>query len=71
MKAIVTIDLSTPQAQSLLSYLSTLPFAEVKQTKSKSKKSTFEAAAAACNAITLDDFVSEGKRQIKEHFKNA
>ena len=69
MDATVKIDLSTPQAVSLLGYLETLPFAKVERPQQETK-STWQQAIDE-GAVTVEEFVHEAKRQIKEHFKNA
>ncbi len=66
MKAIVEIDLNSLQAEQLLRYIETLPFATVQlNEKSKWQQAIDE------GAVTVDEFVQEAKRQIKEHFRNA
>jgi hypothetical protein len=65
MKAIVTIDLSTPQAVSLLGYLETLPFAEVDNEKGKWQQAINE------GAVTADEFFDELDLRIEKRFRNA
>lgn len=67
MKATVTIDLSSPQAQQFLLYARTLPFAEVVE----EQKTTFEEAVEACNGRPVAEFIDELRRQVKEHYRRA
>ena len=55
------------QAQQLLNYISTLPFATVIE----EKKKVFAEAAAECNAISVDEFIGELKERVKERYHNA
>ncbi len=51
MKAIVEINLNSPQAVSLLGYLESLPFAKVKKEPTKAKTSLMEAAGPGAMTI--------------------
>ena len=70
-KAMASIELKydarNPIARKTIEYVLSLGLFEEVQ----AKKMTFEEAAKACNAISVDEFVDEAKRQIREHFKNA
>ncbi len=66
--ATVHINDNSPQAQSLLDYLSTLPFAEVV----REQKMTFDEAVKECNGITANEFCDKLEARIKAHYrKNA
>lgn len=72
MKATITLDLSTPQANLLLGYLETLPFATVKIPKSKAPKEPSKWQQALDEgAVTLDEFFDELDESIKAHFRHA
>jgi len=60
----VVIEDSDIQAKSFLEYVRTLPFATVVE---KNKKS-FEEASKECNAISVNAFTNELRRQIDEYF---
>ncbi len=69
MRRIVSIDLSNPMAIPLMGYLESLPFVSVEK-----EKKTFEEAAKECDAISVDEFFTEVRRRINEHYdklKNA
>lgn len=71
MKATVTIDLSTPQANLLLGYLKSLPYATVETTKGSTPKTSKWQQALDEGATSVDEFIGEVKRQIKEHYDHA
>ena len=66
MKTIVYND-SSFQAQQLLNYISTLPFATIIDEKKKS----FAEAVAECNAISVDEFFDELNARIEKWENNA
>ena len=66
MKTIMYND-SSFQAQQLLNYISTLPFATIIDEKKKS----FAEAAAECNAISVDEFFDELNARIEKWEDNA
>ena len=66
MKTIVYND-SSFQAQQLLNYISTLPFATIIDENKKS----FAEAAAECNAISVDEFFDELNARIEKWEDNA
>lgn len=78
MKTIIIED-NNPQARQLLKYIKTLPYATVmddpqvaEAPEPMKRKKGFLRAAKACNAVTVDTFIGELRRQIDEHFdKNA
>jgi len=61
------IDEKSPQAKKFLDFARTLPFTAVVETKKKS----FREAAAECEAVSVDTFIDELQRQLKEHYDNA
>ena len=68
MRAVLEIDLNTPQAQQFIEFARTLPYTTiVKETKKKS----FEEACKECNAVPLDTFIDELKTSVKEYFEYA
>ena len=66
MKTLVFND-SSFQAQQLLNYISTLPFVTVVEEQKKS----FAEAVAECNATSVDEFVGELKKRVKQRYNNA
>ena len=52
----------SPQAEKLLEYLRTLPFAE----EVVEKKKTFREAAKECNAVSVDAFFDELNARIEK-----
>ena len=66
MKTIMYND-SSFQAQQLLNYISTLPFATIIDEKKKS----FAEAVAECNAISVDEFFDELNARIEKWENNA
>lgn len=48
-------------------YITTLPFATVVETKKKS----FEQACKECNAVSLDFFINELEKRVKQRYRNA
>ena len=66
MKTIMYND-SSFQAQQLLNYISTLPFATIIDENKKS----FAEAAAECNAISVDEFFDELNARIEKWENNA
>ena len=60
----VVFNNSSYQAQQLLNYISTLPFATVIEEQKKS----FEEAAAECSAVSVDEFFDELDKRIKKRF---
>ena len=65
MKAVVEIDLDSPQAKQLLSYIETLPFAKVK--KGKTTKSKWDEAIAE-GAITSKEFHTRLENEIQNNW---
>lgn len=63
----VIIEDGNPQAEKLLEYIKTLPFATVIEEKKKS----FHQAAEECNAVSVDVFFDELNRRIRERFNHA
>lgn len=39
--------------------------------KVEEKQQSFEEAAAECGAVSVDEFIGEVKRQLKEYYDNA
>lgn len=66
MTATVKINLNSPQAVSLLGYIETLPFAEVKRSRT-APKSTWQKAIDD-GAVSVDEFIDELRRQVNEHY---
>ena len=62
--ATIIINETTPSAKNLVNYISTLPFAEVKEDGKKS----FAQASAECNAVSVDEFFDELDERIKRRF---
>lgn len=65
MKAVVEIDMNTPQAKQLLEFIKTLPFAKVKENKALSKWDE----AIKAGAITLDEFGERFKEEIHKAYR--
>jgi len=60
----IIIEENSPQAKKLLEYIKTLPYATVME----DKKKNFRKAAEECNAVSVDEFVGELRRQVDKHF---
>ena len=58
----VVIDNTNPQAQELLNYISTFPFARVVRRKAKQQSKWDKAIADG--AVTVDEFIDELKARI-------
>ena len=69
MKTVVEIDANTPQAKQLLEFIRTLPFAKIRENDADDTDKWDKAIAAG--AVSVDAFITEAKRQIKEHYNNA
>ena len=69
MKTVIEIDTNSQQAKQLLEFIKTLPFAKIRENSDSDATKWDEAVAAG--AVSVDAFVTEAKRQIKEHFNNA
>ncbi len=67
MKAIVEINLNSPQAMSLLGYLESLPFASVKKERRKTKASLLEVAGPG--ALTLDEAEVKFEEAIRKTYR--
>jgi len=64
----IIIEENSPQAKQLLEYIKTLPYVTVVE----EQKKNFREAAIECNAVPVDAFTGELRRQVNEHFdKNA
>lgn len=61
----IIIEENSPQAKQLLEYIKTLPFATVIE------KTSFQEAAAECNAVSVDTFFDEVNDSIRKRFNNA
>lgn len=68
MKAIVEINLNSPQAMSLLGYLESLPFTNVKKERRKTKNSLLEAAGSG--ALTLDQASVKFEEAIRKAYQS-
>ena len=68
MKAVIEIDTNSQQAKQLLKFIQTLPFAKIRESSADTDK--WDEAIAA-GAVSVDAFIAEAKRQIKEHYNNA
>ena len=68
MKTVIEIDTNSQQAKQLLKFIKTLPFAKIRESGADSDK--WDEAIAA-GAVSVDAFIAEAKRQIKEHYNNA
>jgi len=66
MRAVLEIDMNTPQAQQFFEFARTLPYATVKETKKKS----FKEACKECNAVSLDTFIDELKSIVSDAFES-
>ncbi len=69
MIANVKIDMSNPMAIPLLGYLKSLPFAEVKTPRGKTKSAWQQALDEG--AMTVDEFVDEMNDRIAKWPENA
>jgi hypothetical protein len=58
MRAVIEIDMNTPQARQFVEFARTLPFAEVKTDKSKWQQALDE------GAVTVEEFIDELKARI-------
>ena len=68
MRAVLEIDLNTPQAQQFIEFARTLPYTTiVKETKKKS----FEETAAECRAVSVDAFFDELNARIEKWSADA
>ena len=67
MKAVVEIDIKTLQAQQLLNYIETLPFARVKTERVQTQNPWNEAIAAG--AVSLDEFDAKFRHEIYKAYK--
>ena len=65
----IVINENTPQTRQFVKFVRTLPFATVSEDKVKTK-SVWETAIEE-GAVTVDEFVDELQRQLREHYKNA
>ncbi|HBG39789.1 MAG TPA: hypothetical protein DDZ96_11825 [Porphyromonadaceae bacterium] len=67
--ATIVIDLEggNDQADKLIEYIKTLPYATVIE----EKKKNFQEAAEACHAIPVDEFIDELRSRVKAHFNHA
>jgi predicted HTH domain antitoxin len=63
----VIIEDNNVQATSFVEYTRTLPFATVIE----EKKISFEDACAECNAISVDEFINELEKSVKQRYHNA
>ena len=63
----VYIDNANAQATSFLEFARTLPFATVVE----EKKMSFEEACAECNAVTVDFFIDELEKRVKQRYHHA
>ena len=63
----VIIEDNSFQAASFVEYARTLPFATVVEEKKKS----FEEACAECNAVSVDFFINELEKRVKQRYQNA
>jgi hypothetical protein len=55
------------QSQNLIEHIRSFPFTTVVE---KEKKS-FEEACAECNAVTVDEFIDELEKRVKQRYQNA
>jgi len=62
----VLIEENNVQAKSFVEYARSLPFATVVEKKKKS----FEEACAECNAVTVDVFIDELEKRIKQRYRH-
>ena len=62
--ATIIINETTPSAKNLVNYISTLPFAEVREDDKKS----FAQASAECKGVSVDEFFDELDERIKRRF---
>jgi hypothetical protein len=66
MMTTIVINENNPQAEQLVKYIKTLPFATIVEDK-ESKLSSWEVAIAE-GAVPAEEFFGEVRRQIKEHY---
>ena len=57
------------QAKQFIKFVRTLPFAEVKRERKKPQSAWDKAIAEG--AVTVDEFIDELQRQLREHYDNA
>lgn len=62
----IIINNDSIQAKQLIEYLKTLPFAKVIE----DEKQTFDEAAEACEAVTVNEFIDELREQVDKYFEN-
>ena len=61
------IEDNSVQATGFIEYVRTQPFT----TTVKEKKKSFEEACAECNAVTVDFFINELEKRVKQRYQNA
>lgn len=63
----IIIEENNPQAKLLLEYIKTLPFAAVVE----ESKMSYDEAAKACDAVSVEEFFEELNNRISKRFEDA
>jgi hypothetical protein len=63
----VIIEDNNVQATGFIKYARTQPFTTIV----KEEKKSFEEACAECNAVTVDYFINELEKRVKQRYQNA
>jgi len=63
----VYIEDNSVQAERFVEFTRTMPFATVVE----EKKQSFAEACAECNAITVDEFIDELEKRVRQRYHNA